>query len=124
MNLKAKKSFSSGYVGNVSPGQVLYDVPSHVAVHFVENGLCEFAGGTETGPLKTGPAQPSLSSPAGQALPSNSATTSDSDSKPAPAGSSRSTPASAASKPVTPSMGTTARSGASTTTKRQRKPKK
>lgn len=124
MDLKAKKSFSSGYTGNVEPGQMLFDVPHAVAVHFIENDLAEFAGKKGPAPKANGPGQPSLSSPAGQASQSNSANTFDNGTQPESAGQSQSTAHGSESHGRTLSTDLTAPGGNDTPKKRRGRPKK
>lgn len=125
MDLKAKKSFSNGYTGNVHPGQMLYDVPHHVAVHFVENDLCEFVGARAAdNPLANGPANASLSSPAGQVSHQNTVNTSASGESKAPAEQSQSTQPASAPRGQTQSTPTTGHGGSDTPKKRRGRPKK
>lgn len=116
MRVRAIKSFSSSYNGNVSPGQI-FEVPTDTAIQMQGFGLVELIRTTEQTkrPLDGGTEKPSASSQAGQASQESKSNTSEESAE-----SSQSTQATSSRHGVMQSTQQTGYGGKGTTTKRRK----
>lgn len=114
MQVKALKSFSNAYSGNVVAGDV-FDVPDAVAVQMMEYGLVERQAEKRSGPFGgSGQAKQSASSQAAPASPKSKPITSGADAE-----RSQSTPATSEQSGATPSTPVTEHGGSDTKPKRR-----
>lgn len=115
MRVRAIKSFSSSYNGNVDQGQII-ELPTHVAIQMQAMGMVELIRTSEkhNDPLASGAAKQSASSPAAPVSQPSKSNTSE-----ASVESSQSTPLTSSRRGAMQSTQPTVSGGSDTTKKRR-----